>query len=63
MEKKKTYWKKEYDKKRNSNEIVLSSRFSEEEAMWIYGEATNRNLSVSKFIRKKALEDYEQSKK
>lgn len=54
----KSYWKKEYDEKRKSDIKIICARVSEDEAMWIFGEASNQGISVSQYIKNKILSDY-----
>lgn len=56
--KKKSKWKSEWNKNRTKNQQVMSFRVEEDEAMWIYGNASNEGCSVSEYIRKIVLADY-----
>ena len=56
--KKKSYWKPKYNETRKSNLPVLSFRASEDEAMWIYGNASNEGIEVSEYLRRIVLADY-----
>lgn len=53
----KSYWKKEYDKHRNGNDKIISFRVSEDEAMEIFGEASNQGISVSRYVKNKVLHE------
>lgn len=56
--KKKSYWKPKYNETRKSNLPVMSFRVSEDEAMWIFGNATNEDIEVSEYLRRIVLADY-----
>lgn len=49
-------WKSEYDDNRKSK-LQLSVRLKEDEAMWLFGEATNAGLSISQYVRNKVFKE------